>query len=67
MARPQYSILLPTYNERENLPYIVYLLDRELSRCGVSFEIIIIDDSSPDGTIDIARNLQRIFGPEKIV
>ena len=33
MTPPQYSILLPTYNERENLPLIVWMLDHELSVC----------------------------------
>ena len=47
-----YSVLLPTYNERENLPIIVYLLNKYLSPCVSSFEIIIIDDNSP-GIISI--------------
>lgn len=34
---------------------------------GYSFEIIIIDDGSPDGTLDAAKQLQKIYGENKIV
>ena len=47
---PTYSILLPTYNERENLPLITWLIVTELDKAAVHFELIIIDDNSPDGT-----------------
>lgn len=57
-----YSILLPTYNESQNLPLIVWLLERELTAADIKFELIIIDDASPDGTQDVARKLQKIYG-----
>ena len=62
----QYSILLPTYKERENLPIIVWLIVKYLDE-KYPFEIIIIDDGSPDGTLEVAKDLQRIYGEEKIV
>lgn len=31
------------------------------------YEIIVIDDGSPDGTLEIAKDLQRIYGEDKIV
>ena len=43
----KYSILLPTYNERENLPIIVWLLVTYLEKAKINFEIIVIDDGSP--------------------
>ncbi|XP_067005773.1 dolichol-phosphate mannosyltransferase subunit 1 [Anabrus simplex] len=63
----KYSILLPTYNERENLPIIIWLLITYMDNSGYNFEIIIIDDGSPDGTLEAARQLQDIYGEEKIV
>mmetsp|Transcript_7369 Transcript_7369/g.19169 ORF Transcript_7369/g.19169 Transcript_7369/m.19169 type:complete len:218 (-) Transcript_7369:740-1393(-) len=63
------SVLLPTYNERSNLPVIIYLLVEAFSSgslSGVSFEIIIVDDSSPDNTLEVARLLQNLYGPEII-
>ncbi|OQV24847.1 Dolichol-phosphate mannosyltransferase subunit 1 [Hypsibius exemplaris] len=67
-----YSILLPTYNERENLPLVVWLLmkylgDSEYATTGISFEIIIIDDNSPDKTQEVVKELQKLYGEEKIV
>lgn len=32
-----------------------------------SYEIIIIDDGSPDGTLEVAKKLQSIYGDKKIV
>ncbi|KAK3709793.1 hypothetical protein RRG08_028825 [Elysia crispata] len=63
----KYSVLLPTYEERNNLPLIVWLLVKHLSESGHDFEIIIIDDGSPDGTLDVAKELQRLYGKDKIV
>nr|KAF6422174.1 dolichyl-phosphate mannosyltransferase subunit 1, catalytic [Rousettus aegyptiacus] len=63
----KYSVLLPTYNERENLPLIVWLLVKSFSESGLNYEIIIIDDGSPDGTKDVAEQLEKIYGSDKIV
>ncbi|XP_075585192.1 dolichyl-phosphate mannosyltransferase subunit 1 isoform X2 [Dermatophagoides farinae] len=60
-----YTILLPTYNENENLPIIVWLIIKYVK--DYRYEIIIIDDNSPDGTLDVAKQLQTIYGDDKIV
>lgn len=67
MSKPKISVLLPTYNERENLPIIVWLLVKYFAEASLTFEIIIIDDGSPDGTLDVAKELQQIYGEEQIV
>jgi len=42
------SLILPTYNERENLGELFAEVDRALG--GNCFEVIVVDDDSPDGT-----------------
>lgn len=37
------------------------------ARSALKFEIIIIDDGSPDGTLDVAKELQTIYGEDVIV
>ncbi|EFX79183.1 hypothetical protein DAPPUDRAFT_304921 [Daphnia pulex] len=66
-ADDKYSVLLPTYNEKDNLPIIVWLLVKAFTDSGYDFEIIVIDDGSPDGTLDVAKQLQTIYGDKKIV
>jgi len=66
-GKNMYSILLPTYNEKDNLPIIVWLLVKYLGDAKLDYEIIIIDDGSPDGTLEVAKKLQKIYGDEKIV
>nr|XP_060628089.1 dolichol-phosphate mannosyltransferase subunit 1 [Anolis sagrei ordinatus] len=66
-SREKYSVLLPTYNERQNLPLIVWLLVRSFEQSGNEFEIIIIDDGSPDGTQEVAEQLIKIYGSDKIL
>jgi dolichol-phosphate mannosyltransferase len=51
----QLSIVLPTYNEKENVPSVLAALGRALS--GIEWEAIFVDDHSPDGTADYVRNL----------
>ncbi|XP_050420447.1 dolichol-phosphate mannosyltransferase subunit 1 isoform X2 [Adelges cooleyi] len=67
MSSKKYSILLPTYNEKENLPIIIYLIHKYLEYCEIDYEIIIIDDGSPDGTLDVAKQLESIYGKDKIL
>jgi dolichol-phosphate mannosyltransferase len=62
-----YSILLPTYNERENLPLIVWLIVKAFERSGYEYEIVIVDDNSPDGTQEVGKQLQTIYGDKNIV
>ncbi|KAJ3130954.1 dolichol-P-mannose synthesis [Physocladia obscura] len=63
----KYSVLLPTYNERDNLPIITWMLVKAFKDNELDFEIIIIDDASPDGTLEVAKQLQQIFGEKHIV
>ncbi|KAG9551876.1 hypothetical protein KCU97_g19589, partial [Aureobasidium melanogenum] len=65
-VRNKYSVLLPTYNERRNLPIIAWLLNKTFTENNLDWELIIIDDASPDGTQDIAEQLIKAYSPERI-
>lgn len=62
----KYSVILPTYNERSNLPIIVYLIAKTFTGASLDWEIVIVDDASPDGTQEIARQLIKVYTPAKI-
>jgi dolichol-phosphate mannosyltransferase len=50
-------VIIPTYKEKENIEAII----KSISELPVSFDILIIDDNSPDGTADIIKSLQQSF------
>ncbi|MEM7381394.1 MAG: polyprenol monophosphomannose synthase [Bacteroidota bacterium] len=50
-------VIIPTYNEIENIKAIIEAVF-ELQK---SFDVLIVDDNSPDGTADAVRELQRQF------
>lgn len=58
----KYSVILPTYNERENLPILVWLLAKTFKENDLDWEVVIVDDASPDGTQQIAQQLARVYG-----
>lgn len=49
------TVVVPTFNERENVPLLVERLDRVLA--GTVWEVVFVDDDSPDGTADVVRGL----------
>lgn len=52
------AILLPTYNEKDNIEkFVEKVLGQEKNTPGYSFEILIVDSGSPDGTMEIAKKL----------
>src|SRR5579864_2093448 len=53
------SIVLPTLNEARNLERMVPLVDSVLRELRVSYELIVVDDNSPDATWEKALNLSR--------
>ncbi|MCJ7816873.1 MAG: glycosyltransferase, partial [Candidatus Aenigmarchaeota archaeon] len=48
------SIVIPTYNERENIETLIEKLTTEFNQHQIMGEIIVVDDNSPDGTGNIA-------------
>ena len=52
------AVVIPTFNEVGNVPVIIAKLDQALQ--GVNWEAIFVDDNSPDGTADTAREIARL-------
>ncbi len=50
-------VVIPTYNERENLPRLV----PQVLAQSPQFEVLIVDDNSPDGTGEVADSLVRMY------
>jgi dolichyl-phosphate beta-glucosyltransferase len=49
-AIPELSIVIPCYNEEQRLPRTIEQVERYLAGKGVSYELILVDDGSSDGT-----------------
>ena len=50
MTEPELSVVIPVYNEAENVSPLLEELEGVLDRLGVASELIVIDDGSTDGT-----------------
>src|SRR5438477_3182969 len=50
---PELSVVVPTFKERDNIPLLVEKLAHTLA--GVDWEVVFVDDNSPDGTAAVAR------------
>lgn len=51
-------VIVPTYNERGNIEPLVHALEQQFTRLNHDMHILVVDDSSPDGTADVVRRLQ---------
>ncbi len=55
-------VILPTYNERENIKKLVPMLQQEFKKIkNHDMHILVVDDKSPDGTADEVRKLQKKY------
>jgi dolichol-phosphate mannosyltransferase len=52
---PELSVVVPTFKERDNVPLLVEKLARTLA--GADWEVVFVDDNSPDGTATVARKI----------
>ncbi|WP_297488169.1 glycosyltransferase family 2 protein [Thermococcus sp.] len=64
--KPKVSVIIPTYNERENLGELFRRISEALSGAGYGFEIIVVDDDSPDRTWEYAMELGMEY-PVKVI
>jgi dolichol-phosphate mannosyltransferase len=54
---PQLSVVVPTFNERDNVTTLFRKLEATLT--GVAWEVVFVDDNSPDRTWEVVRDLAR--------
>lgn len=54
---PQLSVVVPTFNERDNVTVLYRRLEATLA--GIPWEVVFVDDNSPDGTCEVVRGLAR--------
>jgi len=54
-------VIIPTYNEKENVERMI----RKVFSLPVTFDLLIVDDGSPDGTAQIVKNLMQEF-PDRL-
>lgn len=54
-------VIIPTYKERENIQAII----DAVFALPVNFDVLIVDDSSPDGTAEIVEDMQKFYNAEE--
>jgi len=54
------TVVIPTYNEAQNLPQLIPALKQALQN--QNHKLIVVDDNSPDGTAEVARELRSTYG-----
>jgi dolichol-phosphate mannosyltransferase len=54
---PELSVVVPTFNERDNVTVLYRRLEATLA--GIAWEVVFVDDNSPDGTWSVVRDLAR--------
>jgi glycosyltransferase involved in cell wall biosynthesis len=56
---PSISVVVPIYNEAENLPLLIEAIHTSLTPTGLDYEIVCVDDASTDGSGEILKGLAR--------
>jgi len=59
MGKAQVAVVIPVYNEEENLPELMRRLIPVMQDMGQSFEIILIDDGSSDNSLQILKDFTK--------
>ena len=55
-------VIIPTYNEKDNIQKIVPLLFEEFKKVkGWDMGILVVDDTSPDKTYDVVKKMQKEY------
>jgi dolichol-phosphate mannosyltransferase len=57
--RKQVIVVLPAYNEEENLGPLLERLDDDMREEGIRYSVIVVDDGSTDGTVEVLRRYEK--------
>ena len=63
--QPDYNIILPTFNEEQNIPILFYLLNKAATKINKHFEVLLVDDNSEDGTRKVVEKLKDFYESKK--
>jgi len=63
----QVSVVIPIYNEAENIPHLIPAVAAVLAAAGLDYELICVDDGSQDGSTEVLRRLARQRHDLKVV
>jgi len=56
---PDVSIVVPCYRSEQSLPVLIRRIEDTMSSVGISFELVLVEDGSPDGTWSVIEELAR--------
>lgn len=59
MGNPDISVVTITYNERDNIREVIEVVNKIFQEHNLSGEIVVVDDSSPDGTTEVVLELKK--------
>src|SRR4051794_40481142 len=59
LVSPELSVVIPTFNERENLAILIPQIQNVFQKNGLQGEIIVVDDNSTDGSQEVLAELAK--------
>ena len=67
MAKPFVSVIIPAFNEAKRLPMTLIDIDKHLEDQDYSYEILVVNDGSTDGTAEIVKRFSSIIENLKLI
>src|SRR5947199_10867790 len=61
VARELVSIILPVYNEAENLTVLLHALSQTLDTAGLNYNMVVVDDARTDETAPALREMTNLY------